>query len=318
MRMRAVRLAKESGVAVAVEATGFSRASIYRWVRAFDERGITALLEESRRPQRMRVTVPSWVDTVIIAIRLHTYWNSKRIAAEMERRQIYRVSAKHIDQLFQRCGCSRGAVPPQAGPRYERSRPNELWHIDIKGPFFISLEGSGYLKTWIVGLVDDHSRFVLGLRIHTDAKLAPLLEWLDDCFEVWGQPIELMSDNGSPFVRFLPGLLPTGFGRRLAERRIRHLRTQISTPWTNGKIEAFWAVLQREILDRQRFVSLVEAEVALTRFAEYYNYHRLSGVLGWLTPAERYDGTPFTDRGFENIAALAHLQPWLQATMPAA
>ena len=43
-----------------------------------------------------------------------------------------------------------------------------------------------------------------------------------------------------------------------------------------------------------------------------------SGVLGWLTPAERYDGTPFTDRGFENIAALAHLQPWLQATMPAA
>ncbi|WP_338204937.1 helix-turn-helix domain-containing protein, partial [Candidatus Nephthysia bennettiae] len=61
--MRAVRLAKESGVTVAVEATGFSRASIYRWIRAFDERGITALLEESRRPQRMRVTVPSWVDT---------------------------------------------------------------------------------------------------------------------------------------------------------------------------------------------------------------------------------------------------------------
>jgi hypothetical protein len=200
--MRAVRLAKESGVALAVEATGFSRASIYRWVRAFDERGVTALLEDSRRPQRMRVTVPSWVDTVIIAIRLHTYWNSKRIAAEMERRQIYRVSAKHIDQLFQRHGCSRGAVPQQPGPRYERSRPNELWHIDIKGPFFISVEGSGYLKTWIVGLVDDHSRFVLGLRIHTDAKLAPLLEWLDDCFELWGQPIELMSDNGSPSSAF--------------------------------------------------------------------------------------------------------------------
>jgi hypothetical protein len=63
---------------------------------------------------------------------------------------------------------------------------------------------------------------------------------------------------------------------------------------------------------------LVEAEVAITRFAEYYNYHRLSGVLGWLTPAERYDGTPFTDRGFENIAPPAHLQAWLQATMPAA
>ncbi len=318
LRMRAVRLAKESGVASAVGFTGCSRASIYRWIQAFEKGGITALVEDSRRPQHLRTTVPNWVDTVIIAIRLNTYWNSKRIAAEMARREIYRVSAKHIDRLFHQLGCSRGSVPPQAGPRYERSTPNELWHIDIKGPFFINVEGAGYLKTWIVGLVDDHSRFVLGLRIHTDAKLAPLLQWLDDCFELWGQPIELMTDNGSPFVRFLPGLLPTGFGHRLAERRIRHLRTQISTPWTNGKIEAFWAVLQREVLDRQRFGSLVEAETALARFAEYYNYHRLSGTLGWLTPAERYDGTPFTDRGFENIPSLANLQKWLAMTMAAA
>lgn len=317
-RRRAVRLAGELGIEAAVEASGASRASIYRWVKAFEREGIVGLLETSRRPKQLRKTVPPWVDTVVIAIRLHTYWNSKRISAEMRRRQIYAVSPKHIDQLFQRFGCNRGTVPPQPGPRYERSVPNELWHIDIKGPFFIHFEGSGYIKTWIVGLVDDHSRFMLGLRIHSDAKLAPILEWLDDCFELWGQPIELMSDNGSPFVRFLPGLLPTGFGRRLAERRIRHLRTQISTPWTNGKIEAFWAVLQKEVLDRQRFSGLVDAEQALARFAEYYNYHRLSGVLGWLTPAERYDGTPFTDRGFANIPALAHMQGWLEAVMLAA
>jgi len=37
----------------------------------------------------------------------------------------------------------------------------------------------------------------------------------------------------------------------------------------------------------------------------------LSGVLGWLTPAERYNGTPFTDRGFQNIPTLTHLQSWL-------
>jgi transposase InsO family protein len=301
-----------------MELTGCSRASIYRWQRAFERGGITALMEDSRRPHTTRTTVPAWVDQVIIAIRLHTYWNSKRIAAEMGRREIYKVSHKYIDQLFHRSGCNRGSVTPRPGPRYERSRPNELWHIDIKGPFFIYVEGAGYTKTWIVGLVDDHSRFMLGLRIHIDAKLAPILEWLDDCFELWGQPIELMSDNGSPFVRFLPRLLPTGFARRLAERRIRHLRTQISTPWTNGKIEAFWAVLQRELLDRQRFTNLAEAELALARFAEYYNYHRLSGVLGWVTPAERYDGTPFTDRGFQNIPALAHLQDWLLRAMSAA
>ncbi len=316
-RMRAVRLAQEQGTDAACKALGCSRASLYRWQGAYSKDGIMGLRDDSRRPKRLRTKVPRWVDTVIIAIRLHTYWNSKRIAAEMERRQIYRVGPDHIDQLFRQFGCSRGTVPPQPGPRYERSRPNELWHIDIKGPFFIHA-GGGYIKTWIVGLVDDHSRFVIGLRIHTDAKLAPILKWLDECFEVCGHPFEVMSDNGSPFVRFLPKLLPTGFSRRLKELNIRHLRTQISTPWTNGKIEAFWAVLQSEVLDRQRFSGLADAEAALDRFAAYYNYHRLSGALGWLTPAERYDGTPFSDRGFENIPALAHLTDWLEQTMAAA
>jgi len=41
-------------------------------------------------------------------------------------------------------------------------------------------------------------------------------------------------------------------------------------------------------------------------------------VLGWATPAERYDGTPLTDRGFDHIPALAHLQPWLSQLIHAA
>lgn len=69
----------------------------------------------------------------------------------------------------------------------------------------------------------------------------------------------------------------TRFGKRLRDLHIQHLRTQISSPWTNGKIEAFWSILQAEVLDRQRFASFVEAEAALARFVQYYNYHRLSG-----------------------------------------
>ena len=157
----------------------------------------------------------------------------------------------------------------------------------------------------------------MGLRILTEAKALPIVRWLDECFELCGQPLQLMSDNGKPFVGWMPGLL-SSFGKRLAELHIRHLRTQITSPWTNGKIEAFWDILQAEVLDRERFGGLAQAEAALARFAEYYNYHRLSKVLGWLTPAERYNGTPFTDRGFQNVPALAHLQPWLTEVMDAA
>ncbi len=316
-RMRAVRLAGERGVQAASRELGCPPRSLHRWLAAFEAQGIVGLLDGSQRPLRRRPSVPAWVDQVIISIRLLTYWNSKRIAAEMDRREIYRVGHRYIDHLLQTQGCARGSVPPRPGPRYERTCPNELWHIDIKGPFFINLADRGYLKTWLVGLVDDHSRFVIGLRILPQAKATPILSWLEECFELCGHPLELMSDNGQPFVFWMPYVL-TRFGKRLQELHIQHLRTQISSPWTNGKIEAFWAVLQAEVLDRQRFTSFVDAEAALARFVQYYNYHRLSGVLGWVTPAERYDGTPFTDRGFQHIPALAHLQPWLEAVMTAA
>lgn len=315
-RMRAVRVARERGVVAACTECGCARASLYRWLAAYEAPGVAGLRECSRRPHRS-VRVPEWVECVVITIRLLTYWNSKRIAAEMERRQIYRVGHDYIDRLLAAKGCARDSVMREHGPRYERTRPNELWHIDIKGPFFIRLDGGGYVKTWIVGMVDDHSRFVIGPRIHTDAQAAPILRWLEDCFELCGQPLELMSDNGQPFVTWLPYVL-TRFGKRLKELHINHLRTQINSPWTNGKIEAFWLVLQSEVLDRQLFGSVSEAEAALVAFVTYYNYHRLSGVLGWVTPGERYDGTPFADRGFEHIPALAHLQPWLDAPMPAA
>ncbi len=314
--MRAVRLAAEGDLEAAV-AAGYSRRSVFRWTGLYKAAGIAALLPKSRARLQAQAAVPDWVSKVVIAIRLATYWNSKRIAAEMERRQIYKVGHTYIDGLFKRLGCSRGSVTPTPGPRYERSQPNELWHIDIKGPFFIRLAGRGYLKTWLFGLVDDHSRFLIGLQIHTDSQASPIIRWLEDCFELCGKPLQLMSDNGNPFVVWMPGVL-TRFGKRLRDLNIRHLRTQISTPWTNGKIEAFWEVLQSEVLDRHLFSSLAEAETALRGFADYYNFHRLSGTLGWRTPAERYLGIPFADRGFEHIPALEHLQPWLQELMATA
>ena len=59
------------------------------------------------------------------------------------------------------------------------------------------------------------------------------------------------------------------------------------------------------IVDRQYLADLAAADAAVTAFAGYYNYHRLHGALGWHTPAERFDGTLFTDRGFEHIPPLA-------------
>src|SRR3989442_7692207 len=115
----------------------------------------------------------------------------------------------------------------------------------------------------------------------------------------------------------MPGVI-TGSGKTLRELAVRHIQTQVTSPWTNAKIEAFWSTLRSEVLDREVFRSLAAAEAAFERFARYYNYHRLHGEIGWLTPGERFDGTPFTDRGFDNIPALAQLTAWLEGDRKAA
>ena len=312
-----VRTLREEGLETALDHGVCSRRSLFRWQAAYVRGGLQALIPERRGPRVARRRHPLWVEQVVIAVRLHTYWNAKRISAELRRRDIADVGHRWIEELFDDLGASRPSGPRERGPRYERDRVNSLWHIDIKGPFFIQLERKRYLKTWIYGLVDDHSRYVLGLRIATGREIAPILEWLRDCIELCGRPIELMSDNGVEFAHWMPGLL-NRFGKTLRELEIRQIRTQIDSPWTNGKIESFWATLKSEVLDREVFRSLADAEAALDRYAAYYNYHRLHGEIGWLTPGERYDGTPFTDRGFENVPALAHLKTWFDELEKAA
>src|SRR5439155_372422 len=109
-----------------------------------------------------------------------------------------------------------------------------LWHIDIKGPFFIQLERHRYLKTWIYGLVDDHSRYVLGLHVATGREIAPILAWLRRCIELCGRPIDLMTDNGVEFAHWMPGLL-NRFGKTLRELEIRQSRTHSDPPRTSGR-----------------------------------------------------------------------------------
>ena len=283
-RARLVRIAREDGIGTALALAECSRTSLWRWQCAYERGGLAGLVPERRGPRAPALRHPVWLEQVVIAVRLHTYWNAKRISAELRRREIARVGHRWIEQLFDDLGTSRPSGPRERGPRYERSSPNSLWHIDIKGPFFVQLSRGRYLKTYLVGLVDDHSRYVLGLRIATNQQAAPVLAWLADCIELCGRPLDLMSDNGTPFVVWMPGVL-TQFGKTLRDLEIRHIRTQVNSPWTNGKIEAFWATLKSEVLDREVFRSIEDAEAALERFARYYNYHRLHGEIRLAHPS---------------------------------
>jgi len=142
----------------------------------------------------------------------------------------------------------------------------------MKGPlYFAGTHRRG--SCHFAGLVDDHSRYLLGIRAVPTREALPILELLAEAVELCGVPLELMTDNGTPFVAIVRSML-NRFQRSLAELQIRPIRTQIDTPWTNGKIESFWKTLQAEVLDRQHLADLAAAEAAVQAYAGYYNLHR--------------------------------------------
>src|SRR5712692_6154556 len=142
-RARAVRLARDTGIAAALAAGSLSRTTLWRWTCAYERDGLAALVPERRGPRHPALKHPGWVEQVVIAVRLHTYWNAKRIAAELRRREIAVVSHGRIEQLFDDLGAARPSLPRQGRSRYERSIPTSLWHIDINGP------AASDLSSWV-------------------------------------------------------------------------------------------------------------------------------------------------------------------------
>jgi transposase len=173
LRARSLRVAREEWIAAALS-LGVSRASLHRWRARYGAGGLEALRDGRRGPAPSHL--PRWVEQAVIVVRLLTYWNSKRLAAEFTRREISPLDHHAVDAMLADLGTARPSTRRERGPAYERARPNELWHIDIKGPFFLQRTKGEFTKVWIVGLVDDHSRFLIGLRacpVHRRSRSSP-------------------------------------------------------------------------------------------------------------------------------------------------
>ena len=112
-RVRCVRVARDDGIAAAL-ALGVSRASLHRWRVRYAAGGLEALVDRPRGPAPERL--PAWVEQAVIVVRLLTYWNSKRLAAEFTRREIYPLDHHAVDGLLAELGTARPSIRRERGP----------------------------------------------------------------------------------------------------------------------------------------------------------------------------------------------------------
>ncbi len=283
-----------------------SASTLRRWVRLLTQAhgNYGALWPASRRPQHIAQRVSATVVAIIFSLRHQLGWGGHRIAAELKKREIAKVSGRTVYTVFDRLGLPvklyalKGRSDGIAYRRYEAARPNAQWHIDLKHTHLA--DGT---PVFICVLVDDYSRYALAAV----AGFSRSSEWVSQvarqAFAHAGQPAELVSDNGREFTPVWQDSL-NQFGQLLAEFGIRHRTCAPYYPQGNGKAEAFIKTLDHECLAGRTFHSLAEVQAALDHYLTYYNNYRLHSSLGWQAPVARYAGRPVAVRGLAGILGL--------------
>ena len=129
-------------------------------------------------------------------------------------------------------------------PRFfERATPNQMWQSDI---CTFRLAGQ---NAYLIGFMDDYSRYMVGLGLYRTQTAENVLETLKTAVGEYGVPKEMLTDNGRQYTNWRG---TTRFEKHLAQERMKHIKSSPHHPMTLGKIERFWQTVQQEFLYRTR------------------------------------------------------------------
>jgi transposase InsO family protein len=286
LRREFVELAARDGANVRelCRRLGISPPTGYKWLERYELSGTAGLTDQSRRPHRSPGQTPNELEEAVLAERVrHPAWGGRKLRARLLARGFPHVpSASTITAILQR----HGRIDPveaarhQPWQRFERQAPNELWQMDFKGHFPL-LVGRCHPFT----VLDDHSRFCLGLEACADERTGTVRERLTGIFRRYGLPIAIVADNGPPWGSTAEPMELTVWlwqlGVRVHHGRPRH-------PQTQGKDERFHRTVQAELLSTRAFSNLADCQQGFVRWRDTYNCERPHEALGMATPASRY------------------------------
>jgi transposase InsO family protein len=276
-------------VAKAAEAAGISPRTVYKWVARFEEEGLAGLSDRSSRPKRSPNAVPRGWQELIVQLRRERLTGAA-IAARLK------IPKATVARVLKRHGLERlkKLEPPVPVRRYERSRPGELVHLDVKklGRFrTIGHRADGVRHSRNDGMgwefvhvcVDDYSRlaYVEVLADEKGGTTAAFLRRAAAWLAQQGVVVErVMSDNGSGYVS-------RDFRAAVAELRARHIRTRPYTPRTNGKAERFIQTMLREWAYGPTYPTSHRRRAALPAWLRRYNERRPHAGIGGAAPITR-------------------------------
>jgi transposase InsO family protein len=289
------------------DAMGVSRKCVKTWIERYAAEGEDGLRDRSSRPHSTPTRTPSAVEERVIALRAQERRGQDWLGPELglPARTVSRILRRHRVPYLRECDPMTGELirsSKATATRYERDRPGELVHMDVKKLGRIH-DGGGWKANgpehrqtaaqkrarigydYIHSLVDDHSRFAYS-EILADEKgptCAAFLLRAADAFARAGiLSIErVITDNHMSYKR------SNDMRDAVTAIGARHLFIKPHCPWQNGKVERFNRTLATEWAYRQPFTSNEQRATAFAPWLDYYNTDRRHSALGGLPPISR-------------------------------
>lgn len=288
-RKQFILLAIEPGVNISqlCRDFGISRTTGYKWLNRYQEGGVEALKNRSRRPHRSPSQTDAKTEKWVMAARKENPdWGGRKIKKILEEEKKKKMpAASTITEIIRR---HDGIDPEEAKKhrafrRFEMAAPNMLWQMDFKG-YYSTLDGQ---RCHPLTVLDDHSRYLLGLQACDNQKAVTVKEELIDIFRLYGLPQEMLMDNGTPWSGCCYRCY-TKLSAWLLRLDISVIFSKPKHPQTLGKAERFHRTLKTELLKHSQWLTVAACQPDYDQWRQVYNHIRPHEALQLEVPADRY------------------------------
>lgn len=276
------------------ERYGISRPTGYKWWVRYCEDGLPGLQDRSRRAQSCPHRTHAAVEQALLELRrAHPSWGPVTLLQRLRTLdpQLPLPATSTAAQILHRHGLvrprKRRLKPRHPGrPYVPMCAPNDVWTADFKGEFLTRDHRYCYPLT----IADGYSRYLLACRGQRSTALHPARQSFQAAFRTYGLPLQILTDNGTPFASTAIG----GLSRLSVwwiKLGIHPVRIEPGRPDQNGRHERMHRTLKAEAT-RPPAGNLAAQQRVLERFRRLYNEERPHRALNGEVPATLYRPSP--------------------------
>jgi transposase InsO family protein len=281
---------------------GISPTTGYKRIARQRAEGVAGLSNRSRRPLTAPARTDPAVERQVLVLRdQHPTWGGRKLARRLQDLgEPDAPTPSTITAILQRHGRIESAAASTHRPvvRFEAAAPN--WQLDFTGHF--ALERG---RCHPLPVLDDHSRFALGVAACADEQGATVRACLTDLFRRCGLPWSLLCDNGPPWGATRSDQQFTTLGVWLIRLGVEVWHGRPRHPQTQGKLERLNGTLTADVINRRRYADLATVQRAFDDWRASCNHERPHEALGLATPMSRCLPSPraFPERLPEIVCA---------------